>query len=142
MSDDVSESPFGFQLAGFMVSRCLVDFGFTLDFSRGRELSSLRIDEPFELNMRDVVFHCDAANEREALGPALTLFRHRVEAVWIADDDTLHIMFDGELSLTIPRDPDFESWTLNGPAGELIVAGPGSRLSMFGPQRTAEQDGR
>lgn len=133
MSDDVSESPFGFQLAGFMVSRCLVDFGFTLDFSRGREWSSLRIDEPFELNIRGAMFHCDAANEREALGPALTLFRRTVEAVWIAEDDSLHVVFDGETSLAVPRDSEYESWTLNGPNGELVVAGPGGNLSIFGP---------
>lgn len=126
------------QLVGYMVSRCIVDFAFTLDFMRDRRLASLRIETPFECNFNGLVLHCDPGHSPEALGPVLRLFRHTVDAVWIADDDALHIEFDGQLSLAVPHDPDFESWTLNGPAGELIVAGPGSRLSVFGPQERTE----
>jgi len=133
MMDMPRHTDFDFKVVGFVVSRCIVDFGYTLDMSSGRRNATLRIDVPFEVYIEGRVLRCDAATHREALGPALLLFRRSVEVMWIADDDTLHITFSDEASLSVPRDPDFESWTFNGPDGTLVVAGPGSRLSVFGP---------
>lgn len=134
MMDNLDHTQFGFNVEGFLVSRCIVDFAFTLDMLHGRRLASLRIEEPFECYVNGRKFKCDASNNREGLGPALLLSRRTVEAMWVAKDDTLHMTFSEGASLSVARDAHYESWTFNGPDGTLVVAGPGSDLTVFGPR--------
>jgi len=134
MMDSPDHTQFDFNVVGFLVTRCVVDFAFTLDMLHGQRLASLRIEEPFECHVNGRTIQCDASNNREGLGPALLLSRRRVDAMWIANDDTLHMTFSEGAFLSVPRHAHYESWTFNGPDGTLVVAGPGSRLAIFGPR--------
>ncbi|MGH7192020.1 MAG: hypothetical protein ACREJM_00630, partial [Candidatus Saccharimonadales bacterium] len=80
MIDGPVDTPFDFNVVGFLVTRCIVDFAFTLDMLHGRRLASLRIEEPFVCRVNGSTFQCDASNHREDLGPALLLSRRTVEA--------------------------------------------------------------
>jgi hypothetical protein len=106
-------------LAGFFVSRCLVDFSFSLDLLRpaesisGQEAAFLQIEAPFECVLDGTAFHFDPAHDLVGLCRALTLFGRTLAAASIEQDGSLEITFDNHAMLRVPRDPQFESWNLN-----------------------------
>lgn len=119
------------RLSGFTVNRCIIDFAFTIELVKENEVASLRIEAPFECLLDGGTMRCDPENDPQGLGPALAALRRSIEVAAIAADDSLQILFSGSMSLRIPRDSNFESWSLSGPGDLLVVAGPGSRLSRF-----------
>lgn len=127
-------------IEGLSVTRCTVDlfaFGLLLTPPENALVrdngAQLSVTVPFECQVGGVTFECDPERDPEGLGPALGLLRKTVEAAFIDEADALTITFGETARLTVPRDADYESWSLNGPHGTLIVAGPGDRLSVFPP---------
>lgn len=133
------------RLTGFFVSRCLVDFSFSLDLVRpaesipGQEAVFLQIEAPFECILDGTTFHFDPGHDLVGLGRALTLFRRTVAAAYIGEDGSLTIAFDDHATLQVPSRPTYESWNLNERGGVLIVSGPGSRVSVFPPPSAPSQ---
>lgn len=49
-------------------------------------------------------------------------------------DGVLRLEFDGEVTVSVQPDADFESWNLVGPGGERFVCMPGGELVHWSPQ--------
>ncbi|WP_076260432.1 DUF6188 family protein [Intrasporangium flavum] len=62
------------------------------------------------------------------------LFGARITKVEVAVAGDLIVGF-ADRHLKCAADPDYESWQLYGPRGEIIVCGPGGRLTEWGPRR-------
>jgi hypothetical protein len=104
-----------------------------------RELSFIRIDHQarlqfddteiviegeFSLEIDGVVRDLDP-EEREKLGPFLGLYPDTLTAAAIDPDGTLRLSFGRGPKVTVPPDPRYEPWQINGPGTALIVCMPG-----------------
>ncbi len=133
------------RLAGFVVSRCLVDFTFSLEMLRPAQIAPdqvavlLHIVGQFECVLDGTTFHFDPEHDLVGLGRALTVFGRTVQVGSIGEDGSLEVTFTDQAMLRVPSDPGFESWTLNEQGGVLIVSGPGSRVSVFPPPSAPSQ---
>jgi hypothetical protein len=83
------------------------------------------IESPFTLRVGGRDYSLDPG-DRGGLGPLLALYPDTLDAAALGLDGALHLMFASGATITVPPDPDFESWEIVGPGSALIVCMPGT----------------
>lgn len=81
----------------------------------------------------DAVIDGDVQAE-ELPEPVSRLLGRRITRLSVSSSGDLTLELDAA-TLTCLADPDAEAWQLYGPKGEIIVCGPGGRLTEWGPRR-------
>lgn len=126
-------------VAGFIVSRCVVDFAFSLELMRPPESTpdqryvTVAIESPFVLVIAGQRYNCQPQRDVESLGPALRLFQHVVEAATIESSGDLRVTFDSGIEVHVPFDNEFEAWSIGERGGVLIIATAGGGVAVFPP---------
>jgi hypothetical protein len=121
---------------GLTVTRCIVDFAFTLhlvkpvEAVREQKEAFLRITT-FDCDFDGIRLHFDATKDLAGLGRALTLFGHTILGADIGTDASLVVKFDHQTTLYVPNHEQYEAWNLDGPDQILIVSGPGDKVTVF-----------
>jgi hypothetical protein len=133
-------------LGGWVVTRCAIDYAFTLGVSKGKELVSVRIGGCFVLNAGEEEQVLDP--ERGApvsLCPALRILHQTVDSALAYKDGTLGLRFSDGTRITAPPGIEHEAWeAAGGEGGLLIVSLPGGGVSVWKPRprNAAVQDGQ
>jgi hypothetical protein len=94
------------------------------------EGSEVVIEEPFVLTTGSGSHHLDPA-ERLDLGPLLALYPDRLEEASVEADGSLRLTFLSGARITVPPNPQFEAWQVNGPEDYLVVCAPGGALAVW-----------
>jgi hypothetical protein len=126
--------PFDVPLGGARVDQCAIDHALTLRLDESGQLWTVRIEGAFRLIERDG--SCDQFGSDNALasayGPAIDKLLHATIAeASVARDGTLTFLFEEGRRVEIPLEDQWEAWQINGPAGELVVGGPGGEISRW-----------
>jgi len=97
------------------------------------EETEVVIESPFVLRANGVVHHLDPG-ERADLGPFLHLYPDTLSSSSVDADGTLHLVFASGATLSVPPDPRYEAWQVNGPGTFLVVCVPGNSgdLAVWG----------
>ncbi|WP_407359099.1 DUF6188 family protein [Microbacterium sp. LTA6] len=98
--------------------------------------SALRIETLFELSepgCAPIVIDPESPDADRKLERAL-LGRTVIRAIAGTSDGSLAMTLDGETSLRVPSDSDFEAWSVTHSDGRLVVALPGGGLARWGPR--------
>ncbi|WP_207555822.1 DUF6188 family protein [Intrasporangium flavum] len=82
-----------------------------------------------------VAEHVDTtAQEDQPPESVRALIGRKITGLSVSDRGDLTLSLD-DFVIECPVGVDYESWQLNGPRGEIIVCGPGGRLTEWGPRR-------
>ena len=73
----------------------------------------LEIECPFTLKIGDTVHRLDP-EDQQGLGPIIGIYPDSIVEAAMAPDGTLTASFAGGAQLTVPPDPDYEAWSVNG----------------------------
>ncbi|HET8630528.1 MAG TPA: DUF6188 family protein [Thermomicrobiales bacterium] len=131
--------PIDLPLQGRTVTRCPVDFAFSLQFwEMGESTINICIEGPFTLKHHAREWALDAEEDNEGLGKALTLFRKTVAQATAHQDGGLELRFTDGTELSVPPLDKYEAWQFGG-AGWLIVSTPGGGLAIWGPTEAEKQ---
>jgi hypothetical protein len=126
-------------LAGRRVTRCLIDFGFTLEFfAAGNKLASIRIETAFNLVRESTETTLDP-QITDDLGSALVLFQQEVRTAIAAPDGSLEVTFSNGAIVRVPKNASYEAWQVSLDDGSLLVSQPGGSLTFFRGPETPEQ---
>jgi len=117
-------------LAGFVVTQCLFDYGLSLVLSRGPQSALLRIEGLFKLKL-DGDWEIDPSGDRSSLCPSLKLFKRTIESAALLGTRELELVFSGDARLSVYGGREYEAWTLNLPDGTLVVSGTDGEVSVF-----------
>jgi hypothetical protein len=120
-------------LVKWPVSRCIIDFAFSLQLDLDDVTAVVRIGCPFTLVDGEVRQLIDPEGSKELLGPALTLFGHVVTSASASEEGALEIHFDDGRALRVEPDPRYEAWELSGPHGLHAVSRAGGGLVTWQP---------
>jgi hypothetical protein len=82
------------------------------------------IESAFLLEARGVVHELDPG-VRISLGPFLSLYPNVLSTLGVQRDGTLSLHFESGATVTVPPDPNFEAWQVDGPGTRLVVCPPG-----------------
>jgi hypothetical protein len=110
------------------------EVGYTvrLEFSGGYEA---RVETAFTVRTTDGDHRVVPGEDDEGAATAVGALAGRVVTVAAADDaGGLRIDFDGGTRVLAEADPNYEAWTVAGPAGMKIVSLPGGGLSVWSSQ--------
>ena len=122
-------------LAGAAVLQVRVDYAFTLVLERDDDAYEVRIEQGFEfVGSGGAVHALDPEADPVGLGPALGCARTVVVTARAFSDGRLEMVFGDGSVIRVPVSDDYEGWTLTGPGGLLVVAGPGRRLTGWTPR--------
>src|SRR5215208_2486541 len=123
-------------LSGWAVTRCAIDYAFTLDVSKGREVVSVSIGGRFVLSAGEKEQVLDPERgEPVSLGPALRILHLTVDSALAYKDGTLELRFSDGTRITAPPEPEHEAWeAAGGEGGLLIVSLPGGGVSVWKPR--------
>ena len=122
----------GLPLGQAAVVQVRVDYAFTLVLKRGADAYEVRIEQAFELVTADGVVHMlDPEGDPVGLGPALGCARTVVVTADAAEDGRLEMVFGDGSAIRVPVSEEYEGWTLAGPEGLRIVAGPGGKVTVW-----------
>lgn len=117
------------------VTRCSVDYAFTLVVGSGDGALYVTIEQPFwfraENGGREARFVPEG--EPEALGPVLSVLHRAVEEVVAHRNGLLEVLLRGGGALRAPASEEFEAWNVVGPGGMRFVALPGGNLAVWRP---------
>lgn len=117
-------------LAGRTITQCRVDAAFSL-VSCEPECDDVVIRvASFRLSDSPITF--TAEGEREALGPALTLYQDRVAEATAWKSGRLELVFASGRRMTADPDPDYEAWEISGPSRILLVCLAGGGVAVWG----------
>jgi hypothetical protein len=122
-------------LADAAVTRCCVDYGFTLVVSGEAESFEVRIEQAFVVRRVGSDVRCEPGGDPKMLQAALTVLHTGVIEVMASRDGQLSLRFADDAELRVPASEEFESWTLVGPAGLRLVSMPGGELAVWKPGR-------
>lgn len=126
--------PLRLPLDGARVDQCGLDRALTLTLEKSSRHWTLRLEGGFRLVVGEdspEQFGSDD-DPPSAYGPAVDqLDQATIAEASVMADGTLKMSFEDGLALEIAPHFQWEAWTLNGPAGELIVCGPGGQLSRW-----------
>ncbi|GGK77836.1 hypothetical protein GCM10012284_09710 [Mangrovihabitans endophyticus] len=115
---------------GFAGQRILGhEFGYTIAFtvSGGYEV---RVESPMRVRTHGIEYDVQpGADGGEAALDALT--GDEVTAAVAEESGALRIDLNGGSRVVVSADPQFEAWTVAGPAGFKVVCGPGGDLSEW-----------
>ena len=118
-------------LEGRAVTRCYVDYAFSVQFLDPGDEAMFRIASSFELHQNGRRWTADPTHPEE-LGPALGLFGKIVAWAMAYHDGALEVLFTDGTRLCVSCDPDYEAWQFTGSHGRLIVSMPGGGLAIWG----------
>ena len=111
-------------LAGRVVTKCLVDFAFTLHFwVTGDAHALIRIGGAFELATDGHRLQLEPEAPTE-LGPALGLHQREVQRAFAARDGSLEVTFTDGTVLRVLPDPAYEAWEANCLRDHRVIACP------------------
>jgi hypothetical protein len=106
------------------------------------DLSFIRIDHATRLQFADVeiviespfrlttAYDASWLDERIDLGPLLAIYPTTLVSAEIDRDLTLRLTFEGDTTIEVPADPQYESWSVVGPGSRLIVCMPGGATAL------------
>ena len=124
-------------LAGRVVTKCLVDFAFTMDFWVARDdLATIRIGGAFELATDGHRLQLEPEAPTE-LGPALGLHQREVQRAFAARDGSLEVTFTDGTVLRVPANPSYEAWDAHFKDGAILVSQPGGRVAYWSARPSA-----
>lgn len=83
------------------------------------------IESPFVLRTGEHEYPLDP-EERRGLGPLLGVYPNTLTSASVDDKATLRLTFTDETTITVPADPQYEAWQINGPGTFLVVCVPGT----------------
>jgi Family of unknown function (DUF6188) len=83
------------------------------------------IESPFVLRTGEHEYHLDPG-ERRGLGPLLGVYPNTLTSASVDDRATLRLKFTDETMISVPADPQYEAWQVNGPGTFLVVCVPGA----------------
>jgi hypothetical protein len=112
------------------VTRFLIDYGLTLQFSLVEETFEIRIESTFSVIEADIM-HTLVPSSQSALGPALKLFGKVVRTAFASEAGELSIIFEDARFLSIKPDARHEAWEFVGPGGMRAVCAPGGKVSVW-----------
>lgn len=122
----------GLPLGQADVVQLRVDYAFTLVLERGEDAYEIRIEQPFEFTAAGgAALNVDPEADPAGLGPVLACVRTVVVAAHAFEDGRLEIEFGDGSAIRVPASAEYEGWELAGPDGLRIVAGPGSKLTVW-----------
>ena len=98
-----------------------VDHQVRLQFKK----TEIVIESPFILRIGGVDYHLDPG-ERRNLGPFLGLYPNTLVSASVDAQATLQLAFGDGATITVPADPQYETWQVNGPGNFLVVCVPGT----------------
>jgi hypothetical protein len=87
--------------------------------------SEVVIGSRFVLQAGEVESFLDA-EQRSALAPFLSLYPNTLTHASVDSQATLRLTFGSGATVTIPSDPQYEAWQVNGPGNSLVVCVPGN----------------
>ena len=117
------------QLVGEQVSRCSLDYRFTLEFLEDG-FAFISVACPFDLVQAGRKVTLDP-EDLDKIGRAFCLVRKTVEAAHAHEDGTLDVTFEDGYRLTVPPHPQYEAWEGGFPNGLKLVALPGGGLAIW-----------
>ena len=124
-------------LAGREVTRCLVDFAFTLQFWVTRDdLAQITIGDAFEIATATRRIHLKPQPPTE-LGPALGLHQRVVQHAFAARDGSLEVTFTDGTVLRVLANPSYEAWDAHFKDGAMLVSQPGGRVAYWSARPSA-----
>jgi hypothetical protein len=119
-------------LGGMLVASFVIDYAFAVEFApEAGEPLTLRIEAPFTLSRGDRSRTFSPGANPTGLGPALHLFRKKVEQAMAWKGGRLDVGFVDGIELRVGPDPQFGAWQLSDSRGLLIGAAPGGGLSLW-----------
>ncbi len=114
---------------GRTVTRCLIDFRFTLQMWQPDETFEVAIGSPFRLTLagHDYAIDPEAADRPAGLAPALAVFNKTIPPAYAEKSGCLHLEFeDGD---TLPAPPDaagtYEAWEAGGRTFKIVCTPDG-----------------
>jgi hypothetical protein len=139
VGETVHES-FSLPLEDFRVQQCRIDHAFSLELDSPR-----RAEASWSIRLEGEFFLTDSEGASRTLGQddappggygeaVDILLWKTVTAAKVDADGTLRLRFDGETAVVVPDHARYESWTVHGSGGELIVSGPGGQVSRWGAE--------
>ncbi len=126
-------------LSGREVTRCYVDYAFTLVLGESDGSFYVTVEQPFSFSATreaDEAMFVPEGPPAE-LGPALAVVRESIGRAVAYKDGRLEIEFVGGAALRVPVSQKFEAWNLVGPAGLRLVSLPGGELAVWKPEDNA-----
>lgn len=119
-------------IAGRRISRCIIDYSLALQFD-GFDQLTIYVRCPFTLRMdeRDQIF--DPEGDPQRLGPALGLLRRTALGGYATYAGDLYIEFEGDCTLSVEANSDYEAWEIVSSTGLRVVPVPGSQLAIWLP---------
>jgi hypothetical protein len=124
--------PVQLPLEGAHVDQFHLDRALTVTLDTSGRSWALRIEGDFDLAQPGGSTERFGRAPPSSWRPAVDVLLHQaISDASIARDGTLHLRFVGGCRIEVPPTCQWEAWQLNGPNGELIVCGPGGRLSKW-----------
>ena len=117
-------------LAGEKVTRCLVDYSFTLEILEQNYSVAICLEAEFVLKISDRIYNLSPANPTE-LGTALTMLHKNIKHAEAFKNGRLEITFEDDISLSLEPD-NYEAWQVTSHDGSMIISLPGGGLAIFG----------
>ena len=106
-----------------------------VEYTVGLQLSDdyfIRIESPFEIVSPGSVIKLSPEDDAAPnFDPLIKLVGQRIIEAEISDKGTLKVHFENSVSLSVEADPEYEAWTVTGPAGLIIVCLAGGELSVW-----------
>lgn len=125
-------------MKNILVGRALV--AYTADYTLQLQFSDdyfVRIETPFTLELPGNRIALSPENDSpESFEPIAAIVGHSITEWAVDDDGALRITFGDSARFVIEPDADYESWTVSGPDGMLVVCTPGGELAVW--QSTSE----
>jgi hypothetical protein len=122
-------------IKGREVTRCLVDYAFSIELWIPDDPISIRINRPFLFKTRDQTYKISPAEEPIRLGPVLSIVHKTIQAVIAHKDGSLSVEISDEIKLDVSADVHYEAWEINGREGMRIVSLPGGGLSIWSAKK-------
>jgi hypothetical protein len=126
--------PLGLPLLGLRVAQVRIDQAFSLLFD-GRSSGSwlLRLEGEFAVRLPagDLTTFAENATPGQLGVAAERLLQRTVATASATEAGGLALTFSDRTGLSAPTHPRWESWTLTGPGGALVVCGPDGHLSQW-----------
>lgn len=111
------------------LSRIYVDHAVGLQFFV-EQATTVRIETPFKILDGPRELQVIVA-QSSTLVHVLNLLHEQLLDANAQSDGTLRLVFANGVVIVVPPDPNYEAWTLEGPAGYLVVCRPGGELAVW-----------
>ncbi|MCP2289125.1 DUF6188 family protein [Nocardia amikacinitolerans] len=108
--------------------------------AEGGEMVILRTRDGYELQIESGFEVRDSTTQTHRIIPGTEMIADELELLvgvpivdaWVDSDHILRIVLENGTAAIAPPDPDYEAWTLVGPADFRVVSEPGGELAVWG----------